>query len=269
MLPHISASSTILIDYLRKTEFPPLRRSPCCWRHSSCLTSILATCLTDAFSPRSSEPSCFLAVRTVLSPIGDRLRMFMTVYKLAFIPNKSLRSLQFGRGPDWCVVAQPSEYEHVCGKTRRATRKPHGEGIARGLLVGTKPNSARGADLAERVRSILASKDLTLSQISKVSVARFGRSSVHFLPHTLYHEFRLGAFSPSLHQVFAFSQLSGYQFFDWLRVFGCDPENIPRLQVLLTSKRTMLLDSSLVDADAWIPWLRNRSCFKSALRSSP
>ncbi len=124
--------------------------------------------------------------------------------------------------------------------------------------MGTKPNSARGIDLAERVRSILASKHLTLSQVSKVSAARFGRSSPYFLPHTLYNEFRLGTFSPSLHQVFALSQVSGYRFSDWLRVLGCDLEDIPRLQVLVPSKRTMLLDSSLVDPDAWIPWLRNR-----------
>ncbi len=125
--------------------------------------------------------------------------------------------------------------------------------------MSTRQDSVRGADLAERVRSILASKNVTLSHVSQASAARFGRSSPYFLPHTLYHEFRLGTFSPSLHQVFALSQVSGYKFFDWLRVLGCDPADIPRLQVLLPSKRTMLLDSSLVDADAWIPWFRNRT----------
>jgi hypothetical protein len=59
--------------------------------------------------------------------------------------------------------------------------------------------------------------------------------------------------------VFAFSQISDYKLSDWLRVLGCDLENIPRLQVLLPSKRTKLLDSSLVDAEAWIPWFRNRA----------
>jgi len=135
--------------------------------------------------------------------------------------------------------------------------------------VGTKPNSARGADLAERVRSILRSKHLTLSKVSLLSAAPFGRSSRYFLPHTLYHEFRLGTFSPSLHQVFALSQLSGYRFFDWLRVLGCDLEDIPRLQVLLPSARTTLLDSSLVDADAWIPWFRNRPRGASAPPIAP
>jgi hypothetical protein len=129
--------------------------------------------------------------------------------------------------------------------------------------VSIKPNSAGGADLAERVQSVLASKHLTLSQTSKTSAARFGRSSPYFLPHTLYHEFRLGTFSPSLHQVFSLSQISGYRFSDWLRVLGCDLEDIPRFQSLLPSKRTILLDSSLVDTDAWIPWFRNRA------RSSP
>ncbi len=125
--------------------------------------------------------------------------------------------------------------------------------------MSTKPNSARTDDLAERVRSVLASKNLTLSRVSQASAARFGRSSPYFLPHTLYHEFRLGTFSPSLHQVFAFSQISGYKLSDWLRVLGCDLEDIPRLQVLLPSKRTKLLDSSLVDPEAWIPWFRNRT----------
>ena len=45
---------------------------------------------------------------------------------------------------------------------------------------------------------------------------------------------------------------------DWLRVFGFDPEDITRLQVLLPSKRTVVLDTSLTDPTEWIPWLRNR-----------
>lgn len=124
--------------------------------------------------------------------------------------------------------------------------------------MGTKPHSVRGADLAERVRSILRSKHLTLSKVSLLSAAPFGSSSRYFVPHTLYHDLRLGTFSPSLHQVFALSQISGYRFFDWLRVLGCDFEAIPRLQVLLPSKRTILLDASLVDANGWIPWFRSR-----------
>jgi hypothetical protein len=58
--------------------------------------------------------------------------------------------------------------------------------------------------------------------------------------------------------MFALSKISGYKFDDWLRVFGLNPEDILRLQALLSSKRTMLLDSSLDDPECWIPWLRNK-----------
>ncbi|MCU1301780.1 MAG: hypothetical protein JWQ87_2064 [Candidatus Sulfotelmatobacter sp.] len=125
-------------------------------------------------------------------------------------------------------------------------------------IVSTAPNSAKGADLADRLRSILARKRLTLSRLSQVSAERFGRSSPYFLPHTLYRELRLGTFTPSLYQVFALSQISGYRLSDWLLVLGCDLENIPRLQVLLPSKRTVLVDSSLADPGASISWFRNR-----------
>ncbi len=111
--------------------------------------------------------------------------------------------------------------------------------------------------LAERVKSILASKNLTLHKASQRSAELFGRSSPHYLPHNLYYDLRHGSFSPSLFQVFALSRISNYRVTDWLRVFGFDVEVIPRLQLQLPSRRTVLLDSSLDDPNAFIPWLRN------------
>ena len=110
---------------------------------------------------------------------------------------------------------------------------------------------------AERLKSILASRKLTLYQVSERSAAIFGRSSPHYLPHNLYYDLREGTLSPSLFQLFAFSRISGYRLTDWLRVFGFDVEVIPRLQVQLPSKRTALLDSSMDDPEAFTPWLRN------------
>src|SRR5208337_3676355 len=86
----------------------------------------------------------------------------------------------------------------------------------------------------------------------------YGRSSPYFVPHNLYYDLRGGTFSPSIYQFVAFSRITGYRLSDWLRVFGADLENIARLQVSLPSSRTILLDSSLADPDAWVPWLRNR-----------
>ncbi len=112
-------------------------------------------------------------------------------------------------------------------------------------------------ELAQRVKSILASKKLTLYQASQRSAASFGRSSPHYLPHNLYYDLRRGSFTPSLFQLFAFSRISDYSLTDWLRVFGFDVDAIPRLQIQLPSKRTVLLESSLDDPNAFIPWLRN------------
>ena len=121
------------------------------------------------------------------------------------------------------------------------------------MLSQSEPGS--NTQLAERVKSILTSKKLTLYQASQRSAALFGRSSPHYLPHNLYYDLRHGSFSPSLFQLFAFSQISNYRLADWLWVFGFDVEVIPRLQIQLPSRRTILLDSSLDDPNAFIPWL--------------
>ena len=113
-------------------------------------------------------------------------------------------------------------------------------------------------DTGERVRSILALRGLTLSQTCQRSEALYGRSSPYFVPHNFYYDLRAGSFSPSIHQFVALSRITGYRLPDWLGVFGTDLENIVRFQVALPSRRTILLDSSLVDPYAWVPWFENR-----------
>jgi hypothetical protein len=117
--------------------------------------------------------------------------------------------------------------------------------------------SGPNQEIAERVQAVLRSKDLTLYQVSRSSETLFGRNSPYYLPHNFYYDLRRGTFSPSLFQMFAFSSISNYGLEDWLRLFGFDIETIPSLQIALPSKRTSLLDSSLEDLNAFIPWLRN------------
>ena len=121
-----------------------------------------------------------------------------------------------------------------------------------------REGSSTSAAVAEKVRSILASKRLTLYRASRQSVALYGLSSPYFLPHHLYYDLRTGSFRPSIHQIFALSRISGYRVADWLHVFDFDLEDITRLQILLPSKRTTVLDTSLTDPNKWAPWLRNR-----------
>ena len=110
----------------------------------------------------------------------------------------------------------------------------------------------------ERIQTILASKGLSLYQISQQSANLFGRSSAFFIPHNIYHDLRDANFIPSIFQIYALSHISGYRFADWLRVFGIDLEDIPRLQVVLPRKRTILIDSTLTDNEGWVRWFRSR-----------
>jgi transcriptional regulator with XRE-family HTH domain len=113
--------------------------------------------------------------------------------------------------------------------------------------------------VAERVQAILASKNLTLYQISQRSIALYGRSSPFFVPHNLYYDLRGEKFSPSIYQILTFSRISGFRFRDWLGVFGFDLEDISRLQVALPRRRTIVLDVSLTDGNEWTRWVRNRA----------
>lgn len=114
-------------------------------------------------------------------------------------------------------------------------------------------------DFAGRVQEILATKNLTLYQVSQKSDSQYGRSSPYFLPHNLYYDLRTGTFSPSIYQLAVLSHVSNYRLNDWLRAFGLNVEDVARLQVLLPSNRTVLLSSSLDDPHDWIPWLENKA----------
>ena len=122
-----------------------------------------------------------------------------------------------------------------------------------------QPTSETGVDIAERIKSILETRSLTLYQLSQRSEAIYGHASLFSLPHNLYYGLKLGAFSPSVHQIFAISRISRYRMTDWLRVFGFDLEEMPRLQVLLPTTRTILLDASLGDPNALISWFYDKS----------
>src|ERR1019366_953366 len=112
---------------------------------------------------------------------------------------------------------------------------------------------------ADRVRQILSSRGLTLYQVSQRSAEIFGQSSPYYIPQGLYHELSIGALSPKIHQLAAFSRISNYRLCDWLAIFGFRLDDIPRLQLLTPWRRTVLLDSSVYDEEQWIPWFAART----------
>ncbi len=107
---------------------------------------------------------------------------------------------------------------------------------------------------AERVRQILSSRGLTLYRVSRQSADIFGRLSPSFIPHSLYYDLEVSAFSPGIQQFLALSRITNYRLSDWLAVFGFDLDAIPRLQCMFPRNRTVILDSSVQDTECWIPW---------------
>ena len=108
------------------------------------------------------------------------------------------------------------------------------------------------------MKAILASKGLTLHQVSHATENLYGKSSPFFLPHNLYYDLGLDTFTPSLHQLFALSRVSNYRLTDWMKVFGFDLSDVTRLQILLPTNRTTLLDPSLDDPNDWVVWFRDK-----------
>lgn len=121
---------------------------------------------------------------------------------------------------------------------------------------------------ADQVRQILSTRDLTFYRASQLSVQRFGRSSVFYLPPNLYHRFA-GSALPGIYQLFALSRITNYRLRDWLAVFGFDLDVIPQLQPLVTRRRTVILDSSVYDGDAWVAWFADRPGAPAAAGIAP
>lgn len=111
---------------------------------------------------------------------------------------------------------------------------------------------------AERVRQILSTRNLTFYRASELSVEMFGRSSAFYLPRNLYHHLAASPVTPNIYRLFALSRITSYRLSDWLAVFGFDLDAILGLQALVPRRRTVILDSSVYDDEAWVPWFVER-----------
>ena len=114
----------------------------------------------------------------------------------------------------------------------------------------------------ERVRQALSTRRLSLYQVSRRAAELFGRPSPYYIPERLYHDLAGGAV-PTIHQLAALSRISQHRLCDWLQVFGFRLDNIPKLQLLIPSRNTFILDSSVYDEEQWVPW------FTDTLPQSP
>ncbi len=108
------------------------------------------------------------------------------------------------------------------------------------------------------MRQILATRSMTLYGVSRESARIFGRYSRFFVPHNLYYDIADSSLIPTIHQMLALSRITDYRLWDWLDVFGLNVDLIPQLRLSAPGRRTVLLDSSVHDLSAWIPWFAER-----------
>jgi hypothetical protein len=115
------------------------------------------------------------------------------------------------------------------------------------------------APVALRVRGILHTRNLSIAEVSRETRALFSNDSRYHVPHNFYFQLRSADLSPTLHQLMALSQLSKYRFTDWLAIFGFRLDEISRLHAIISHPRTALLDPTVYDDQAQIPWFRDRT----------
>ena len=114
-----------------------------------------------------------------------------------------------------------------------------------------------GYGVAERVERILATRNLTLSEVSRELRLRYARMPHYLVPHDFYYDLGHPSYSPRIEQVLALSRISKYWLADWLTVFGLHLDDVPRLQADFPVARTSLLDPTTYDRAAWIGWFHD------------
>jgi hypothetical protein len=114
------------------------------------------------------------------------------------------------------------------------------------------PSHDTASSIASRTRSILAVRGLSLSDVARDSRTLFHGDPRFHVPPNLYHALDHRGFSPSIHQLFALSRLSDFRLVDWLAVFGIVLDDIPRLQAILPSRYTTLIDGNIYDDHSWV-----------------
>jgi hypothetical protein len=108
----------------------------------------------------------------------------------------------------------------------------------------------------DRIRAILSTCGLTLAKISRQSRIGFGGNDLFRIPPNFYEALRRPSFSPSLHQLFALSVLTGYRLADWLHVFAFSFDEAVRFQASWPRYQTAELDAQVYDPAADLAWFQ-------------
>ena len=122
--------------------------------------------------------------------------------------------------------------------------------------------------IANAVRQFLREKRLTLYRVAALTEERFPGRSAYRIRRNFYFQLRSGL-SPTIEQIVALAEITGEPTRDLLRLFGFNLEDVPRLQSVLVSPRTTLIDKELADPDLQLPSFAFRDPLESAAALVP
>ena len=114
-------------------------------------------------------------------------------------------------------------------------------------------------DKTLQVREILATRGLSLYQVSERSGELFGRASPFYIPHNWYYGLARAFSIATIYQLLAMSHITNFRLSDWLAVFGFNLDAIFGLQLRLPRGCTAILDSTVHNTSAWIRWFADAS----------
>jgi hypothetical protein len=120
-------------------------------------------------------------------------------------------------------------------------RIPLAEAVLRQTEAGENAANQPDSNVqVEGISRILRQSGYTVTQLSIRTDKVYGNRSPYFIPPTFLYKLRSGV-TPHVCQIVALSESTGYRFVDWMRIFGFDLYQIPRLQMQLHQERTVLV----------------------------
>jgi hypothetical protein len=93
---------------------------------------------------------------------------------------------------------------------------------------------------ARQVKQVLGRMGLTMTSVSSFTSTRYGKDTAYFIPRSFLRRQRQGI-TPNICQIIALSQITGFRFVDWMKLYGFDVSLILALQLRIHTERTAIL----------------------------
>jgi hypothetical protein len=117
---------------------------------------------------------------------------------------------------------------------------------------GANGSKASAEFCSATIKHVLRQLGLTVTELSALTSCRYGKQSSYFIPVTFPYRLKQGI-TPRICQIVALSQITGYRFYDWMRICGFDPRLVLDLQLQLDNERTTIIHPGILIAASTAP----------------